>query len=779
MITPPGLVGGVVSDRISDVIKWSAGSRVLYAIVDLGPEMTSAIGRSVSNITPEYGRVEVAIHSDLAIEDLEPELRSDDVATRFRNRKDQDVVATVFSVPGQQIEEVIQSLGTVERIDESWLFSTVKADVWAAQTLPNYDMTIQNQLTGVLRGLMDSDILTSPQMLAEFCVEIRAAMTGPEGLPLVKAVNRALPCLRLPRDCALDTGPDVFAAKAAGLFRRLRDNLQPHFYLEPKRGDIRPQRELLARIRELKEMGTLEEDAVIALENLVRDRELAKGIWRESQQRVAELSWSKVRPFFDERAAKPSQGLGKETITFLEEEFPGELSNDEGELLEQLKSATDKPSPEYEDLFVRHRERLRTHPKLYKKWKRLIFNRPIEENDDLLLGLVRLAESAFQGADNVLDPVLLVKLRDAEKMSFWKSEKNADLCAYLRDRYRGLDRILKPCHVELRFGRCWEINWESQLDSKNRNERGSGSAEFEFEAYVVAKDQLATMESDKRRLGRLNKAQLIWRPGHSTFAVALSKDLRRVLPTPDGDAFLLRSSVLAARNARGSATMRATVDAVTSITDSLDGSQGALANSDDEWGRIDRDWLEKLDQHSEGVLMGEQQGELREAFHVFRQKYTSAIGAMTCDGGEGLSSPALVDQVKCFGLLLTKLRENAWSDILVREVWEPLLQIGTATVSGDSTAMIVAPWHPLRLFELAVKAHQAAQVIDRIATSSPSASAAVEEYVKDRLQALQGTYYANVGLVSSDVNAPPRMLVETEVRSGLQPPSASVLLGQP
>ena len=91
---------------------------------------------------------------------------------------------------------------------------------------------------------------------------------------------------------------------------------------------------------------------------------------------------------------------------------------------------------------------------------------------------------------------------------------------------------------------------------------------------------------------------------------------------------------------------------------------------------------------------------------------------MTREGGAGLSDSALVNQAKSYGALLTDLRRIAKADILIRDVWEPLIQLGTATVSGSSEAMVVTPWHPLRLFELAAKAHQTAQVIERIVASS-------------------------------------------------------------
>ena len=129
-----------------------------------------------------------------------------------------------------------------------------------------------------------------------------------------------------------------------------------------------------------------------------------------------------------------------------------------------------------------------------------------------------------------------------------------------------------------------------------------------------------------------------------------------------------------------------------------------------------------------------------------------------------MSSPALINQAKSYGKLLTKLRKVATAPILVRELWEPLLQLGTAIVIGDSVSIIVTPWHPLRLLELAIKAHQAAQVIGRVVTSSSIQATDVEDYVKDRLRTLQDSYYANVGLLCTDADK--QLLVETEARAG-------------
>ena len=359
-------------------------------------------------------------------------------------------------------------------------------------------------------------------------------------------------------------------------------------------------------------------------------------------------------------------------------------------------------------------------------------------------------------------------------MSFWTEDKNTALCAYLRDRYRGLDKILGSS-VVLDFGRCWGGDWEEELEEKNES-GAKRAAEFTFEARIVPSASLATQQAEKPLWTGPNKAQMTWRPGPTTFAAALSDDLRRVLPDGQDRAFLLRGRVSPSRGTRGAPEERATLEQVTSITDTLGESQGALANPAEntpagDWNRIEEQWHKEMHRRARDMLTEESASELEEAFKAFHSNYSMAIAAMKTHRGEGLNSDALINQAKNYGALLKRLRDGARADILVRNLWEPVLQIGTASVTGDRNSMIITPWHPLRLAELAIKAKQAAEIIQRIVTSPSAQTAEVGQYVNDRVQGLQETYYANVGVVRTNLEA--QLLIESEARSGyslLEPP---------
>lgn len=768
------LLARVVRTRIESVLQDARGNRVVYAIVDLGKRLTSAIVRDVAAIRPPHGRVQVAIHPSLAEPDLvERGLSSLDMATRFRNARDPDTVATVFSVPGGQVESVIQSLGSVQRINREWICASKMAHIWTSTTMQGYSETITAQITDVLIGLMKSDILTSAEMLAEFCDRLQKNMLGSDGLPLPKAVNDALPCLHLPRYSMPRMGPEKLATTAELQFKNLHDDLRPFLCLKSRKGEEILRRELKNRLKKLRDEGSIKPEYLNALSDLVEDNNVAEFTWLPTQQRVAEIPWSEIQKFFEANPTRPTGHIGQDTIEFLDAEYPGILSDDEQEILLDRRRNISRMSTTYRGIFEKHGERIRTNPKLYKKWQVFIFDRPVEETGELLVGLIRLAEKAYQRAEENIQSVLLVRLRGSEKRSFWKKDKNWYLCTYIRDRYRGLPELMRP-DIELDFGRCWEPRIMDDIE--DRKETGSGSATFEFEAHVVNRGDLDKIRADRRLLGRHHRAQLVWKPGHLSFATALSEDLQRVLPNGSGYARISKSSVTPARGTRGTALVRPTLYAKSSVTDSLGETSGSLVKADSEStlphsSRIDACWLADFKIYAEGTVSDSDRAEVERLFCEFHQEYSSAIAAMIRPDGTGLLDCAVVDQARCYGSLLARLRNCARTDMLVRKSWAPLLQVGTATVEGDSAALLVAPWHPLRLLELVAKAVQATKVIRRVMNGSAVQSVSIADYVRDRVHVLRQSYYMDVGYIRT--RGGNQLLVETETHAGyslLQPP---------
>lgn len=408
----PALIGDIVAVRLSSILEEAGSSRVVYAMVDLGKEVTSAIGEHVSKCSrsPD-GRIEVAIHPDFATKGLSPQLVSRESATWFRNHGREGVLATLFSVPGQQMDQVLQSLGSVQRINDSWILDPTKARIWSDRVLPSYVGTdIHRNLTAVLEGLMKSGILASSRMLGEFCVSIRESMTGGSGLNLPRAISHAFPYLHLPRNCITNNEAASLIDEPIRSIRRIRDEFQRHLYLRDNRGRPRLRTNMLNDIERLLASGDLSNDNAKTLRALVNDKEVTTGVWRPSQEHVVQLPWPEIRQFFQKKRA-PRSTLGSQTIEFLDDEHPGALRKEERRILRRLKGVRGRSTPALEAVYSHHRERLREVPRLYKQWLRLIFDKPIQEDDDLLLGLIALAERALRTRDESDDSQLVIRLR--------------------------------------------------------------------------------------------------------------------------------------------------------------------------------------------------------------------------------------------------------------------------------------------------------------------------------------------------------------------------------
>lgn len=737
------LIGGLAAHRIKTIVDAEPDGRIIYAIVDLSPEVTSTIGMAIHALNDPG--IEVAIHEKLAVEAVPAEIRTADVAMRFRNFRPEGMRATIFSVPPEEVELAVQSLGDVERINGPWLLDPAHSKRWIERAHPGASVDTIEVLGTLIKNLLASDIVASETMLAEFVVAVAEGMKGSRGLAPLNAVNEALPTLRLPRGM-LDTkgDPQAFARSAEMHFRRAMDATRKNFFLQTKSGDYQSTRDLQQRIAE-----TIADDEVAkALTALVNDRNVRSGGWTDSQRALSNIHWERVRPFFEGKSKSAQLNLGQQTEQLLKGQFPDhELTAEEKETLHEIGSRHSQLSPKHEEFFVKHRERIRSDPRLYKKWERYVFDKPIE-CDDLLIGLVRLAYAANKD-DSIDSPVLLIRLRDAEKASFWESDKNTELCRYLRDRYRGIGKLLGR-NVVLRFGRLWE-GWESDLTDKVEKS-SRDSTEFHFEAHVVPGEMFADGRDPRPdELRGLSRAQLTWNPGGKSIANSFSSDLNRILPPNQELAFLLATNASQSRQGRSGVLQSIRLSQVETITDARNGSSGALANPDKVEFRVDETWPRTLDEHlAKRIITQADRDRLLTAFNDFRAAYTDAIRALISPKGDGIASPALIRQAELFGDLLGLLRQVARSEEAVVHLWEPILRIGTTLIEGDRPMMIVAPWHPLRLAEIAAKAQQAADIIGKVVTGTADKAVVIEDFVKDRVASLSVSYYADVGVVGDE-----------------------------
>ncbi|MBR0652108.1 DNA translocase FtsK [Roseomonas terrae] len=717
--------------------------RLLYGILGLPPDVTCSIAREVAALPVTGGRIDACVHPELAAGGNIGAARvSDDTATHHRNHADPDVVLTLFSVPAREVKSVEQSLSHVEHLDDQWLLEDTQT--WAAKTLPpDADEETRTQLAAILAGLVRSGVGFDARRVADFAVRLVRHHLA-DGLKLANAARRALPAIRLSADAGDTRAKLADAAEAEQFFRRLQDEVKPALHLQARDGEPLSRSELRKRLAELRAAGEVSDSAADAFEALLADANVGDGGWTKAQADAAEVTWGETEKLFADGRKKTKETFGDETRKFFERKFPSALTQVDLDLLDDLRSDTARPKEAYDRFFGEHRERLRADPKLYRRWEKLVFRKPIE-TDDLAAGLLLLAERARPDPDEEGDDVVLhIRLDGAESLDFWTDDKNTKLCRVLRDRWRGLDRLLQP-HVVLDFGRCWKEPWEAQIpaDPGEVSSTGKDAITFSLKAWALKKADLKAGVPSGEALRRAPRAQMVWTPKADSMITAFPLDLE-VLAHDAARTPLLTARVAANRYDRHGAVQAVNLASAATITDVGGNSDGRLADPRKPAHRVDENWRASLVRAvTDGIVTADDAATLSAALEAFQAEYTKAIKAMR--SGSGLADDALIRQAELYGDLLRALAVRARAEVCVRELWAPLLGIGAAVVEGTREALIVTPWHPLRLAEIGAKARQLAEGMRRIVLSPARLAAEVGEYVDDLSRALSRTYYADVG----------------------------------
>jgi len=739
------LIGQVAAYRLAEVRDASNG-RAFYCIIGLDAAITSAVARTVAKDAADNGGgAEVFVHPSLVVGDVSPATVSDQTAPWHRNHATPGMKLTVCTVPPDMVKATEPTLAHNSKIDEAWLLQ--RPEVWSAQALKQTSDEIRQKFTNVLVGVLDAHVAHDAETIGDFATNFAFHLID-KGLAPETAVRAALPALRLPRDSGdlrmkITESPET----AARFFRKVVEEAQPAIYLRAKDGDPLNRSELRQRLADMQADGSLGDDAHDKLQALVADRGVQDGQWTPSQQAVSELVWDSVEPFFSETKRKPKQSFGGETKSFFDRQYPGALTPSEQELLADLAKENLKPSELVDDFFTKHRSRLQTDPKLYKRWERMVFRAPIDCRD-LAEGLLRLAHRAFpetdDGDETTVARVLLVRLRNAEKMDFWSSEKNTRILRYLRDRYRGLSELLAP-HTVLDFGRCWSDDWEQGLEENTSN--GKAATEFEFEAFLVTPEELEAVLKDRSSKPHANRAQLTWKPLPEALGLSLPIDLRQIRQQDAAQpTFLIGGRIHQNRASRSAAPSTVDLAQRSTVSDAFQQSEGLLANPGRDESRIDIQWLKSLASIVEnGVITADQGQELRSAFDAFVASYGSGIDALI--RGVGIGADDLLLQAELYGDLLRSVMTIAPQELCIRDLLAPLAGIGLVTVEGEAPSAILTAWHPLRLAEIGAKARQLAHAVTAVVTSGPDQRGGVEDFVVDRISTLGGTYYGDVAVL--------------------------------
>lgn len=767
------IIGRIVADRIREQLEAEGRppTRILYGIIDLDDDVTCAIAREIAEITTEHGNVEVFVHPKIAgsgHHEIGKAQISDETATYHRGNTVPDTALTVFSVPKSDTASVRASIAHVSVINSDWLTDDMSR--WAKASHQRASQVIQEQISHVLTGLKRAGIVSEVTMLSAFVAEIHDLMTGAEGLPVGEAVRRALPALRLPMNAGDRRIPiEQSEEKSEAFFRKVFDEHRPALFLRSKGDDSLNVVELRKNLEVLEASGDVAAPVATALKALLSNPDVGAGAWLPEQEAVARLSWDLVEPLFNGAKQKTVATFGEETLAFFDRRHPGTLTEPQKDMLKSLKRDSVRPDEVHQQFFSNFATALGDEPKLYRRWEKLVYRKPVDTRD-LQEGLLSLINMALPD-EAVENAAVYVRLRKSEDLNFWTVDKNTRLCRYLRDRFRGLDKLFAP-EIVLDFGRCWSA-WDQPGVEENTYESKSATT-FEFEAFYLDSGKLFDKDGLPRKptsedLRSCPKAQMIWSPKAGAMGLSFSDDLQVLCETGSvvmntGKVPLLRSTVSANRYDKHGSIQTIDLENQSSINDARHDNNGHFANDRIDENVIDARWEQALDGLlAEGILTLEAHEEARSAFDSFRTAYGQAIMAMR--SGAGLAAPELILQGELYGRLLSKLAEVASSPRAIRDLWLPLLQIGVAEVTTDRPTVIVCGWNPLRLAEAAVKASQLASAMRSILRKAAGFASEVGPFLRDTVRNLTSTYYADVALGAGQADGTrPELLVET-VRS--------------
>lgn len=759
-MTDYSIIGKVAATRIAEELVSDDGappSRLLYGIIDLDPAIVCAVAKEVAKLTSPRGKVQVFVHPTIAAAgggDIGNAEQSLETATYHRGNTSEDVVLTIFSVPTEDTASVRQSLAHVSVINSDWLTDDMRR--WAQAAMPNANDTLRSQLGNILSGLKSSGVVPEIGMYADFVGEEERLRTQ-VGMPVIEATRKALPALRLPTNAGDARGVGDNPEKAKAFFRKVFEENRPYLYLRTKDGEPLNAIELKRRLAETE----IDPGAGAVLKALLDNPEVGGARWLPEQEALARISWDLVEPFFSDSKKKVAVNFGGETAEFFKSKHPGVLDKDEEELLNALTRDSVTPKDAHTAFFAKHADLIQDNPKLFKRWEKLVFKKPVEA-DDLQDGLLRLVHQTMQNINEeteLADPVIYIRLRKSRELNFWQEDKNTRLCRYLRDRYRGLDRLTGK-NVALDFGRCWE-NWDTPSITDNVNE--SKAAVFEFDAYVVERaDYDSPLKEQSQKwdihLRQKQKAQMVWSPPAQSMGIAFSEDIQELATVGGtGQVPLLKSEVSANRYDKYGTVQTIDLDNQSTILDAQKNSGGNLVNHQVETNLLAPRFTASLDAlTADGIVTPDASTRVREAFEAFWTAYSQAVKAFA--SGHGLADPAVIDQADRLRELFGILRADARAPKAIKGLWLPLLQIGVAAIRSDREMALVSAWAPLRMAEISAKAHQLGLAMQEIFDKYDDFSNDMASHVKEKARNLSATYYQDVTLSFAEQ---PILLAET------------------
>lgn len=545
----------------------------------------------------------------------------------------------------------------------------------------------------------------SLENFAQYIVETRSRIEQ-EGIPVVDALGWALPALRLPRDSKYFSAiPETQWGRANRWEKLFQQAFTKRACLLLKQTPTRKpldEQDLQSTFEKVKEEIPI--NAHLAIQGFIS----SPAGWNSESEALAQFEWEadNINLLFTGLQAQKTD-IASLTLAFFEDEYPENLTAEETQYLNALKKRNKKEAlDEDREFYDTHRNELDANRQLKAKWDKFVYGQAIECTD-FLIGLLQAFERLFEQADSVEGiKSLKITTQKSSAKSKWL-DLNADVGLYFCTRYRGLEKVTSP-YIE------WETHWlfkydtlleDSKKKKKYRENISTAKAATEIKFYIEMRDSARDL---------IAKTQLIWKSNPNTIGMELHKDLERLSKFPFQLSQVSRELVSKKGRLQG-----ISLSDVGTLMAAYRQDRGSLVGKYEAKNNLDKTLPTKLKQAVlEGRLSQEASQIILTAWKEFTETYKQAIASFLDPERNGIASPYLLYQCDAYGKLLTVILTHAKGDRNRLDIYQPVLHLGCVRVARGKPASIVAPWHPLRLATLAIKARQVAGLLKYITSKS-------------------------------------------------------------
>jgi len=695
------LIAAVALDFIKVHLEQEQEGSLRFCMLGLHPSLVSVIAEAALADTEISASVSVKIPPLFDPDRILPDSsRSEQSMTHWRHCCLPDGKrAVLFAASQEELQRNDKSVEKITKLETDTL--RARYEVWIEKvglTAAYLDDNKQDHLGIALRSADLGHVVRTIETFADFVLAIAEGVIH-KSLALQKAIDNALPSLRLPRFAGnFDGIPDKKRTELSEwnkIFLRLHKKVRRFLARETERGEPISREQLSKSLHDMKSQLSEEEWKVI--QDFI-DADLRPDGWSDEQAALVNLDWRKISGLFEDSVKTASLPLGEQTVKFFDDEFDDQLDEDERSLF--FARFPKDPSDDLREFFESHKEHLARDKKLASSWERYIYRNP-QTYSDFFVGLIATIDSLRRRTsdEELAGNKLVVSIPKGREKSFWRG-KNPRVARYFAFRYRGLGTLLGE-NIELDFGKLTDFYFpEVDDDLAKVTSKSKEACSIKFEVVFDPE-------------GAGTKLIFYWKMPVDAIATSLPDDLLSVAHLDGAYALLPTADITRQSVSVKGGIQRIALDNVNTIRDVMNTNEGKLVAPNEKDGDRTGAFRSALD-GLESVLGTQNTETIRSAFDAFVESNTKAIRDWADQNGPGIASDGFLTQADAYNQLLACLLRCANNDRAREKLWQEMLRFGVANIGAGVPAAIVTPWHPLRLAEIGIKARQVTKLINDV-----------------------------------------------------------------